>query len=61
VLAIEPGTVTAEGRQQLETMGYLLVVTPAQGSAHSIRVDARTGVRTGVADRRDPDAGAAGY
>jgi gamma-glutamyltranspeptidase/glutathione hydrolase len=61
VLAIEPGTVTAEGRQQFETMGYHLVVTPAQGSAHSIRVDARTGVRTGVADRRDPDAGAAGY
>jgi len=49
-------TVTA-----LEAMGYHLRVGGVQGTAHSIFVDAATGARTGAADPRDSDAGAAGY
>jgi gamma-glutamyltranspeptidase/glutathione hydrolase len=61
VIGMEPGVASPEQQRQLEAMGYRLRQAGVQGTAHSIRVDARTGMRTGVADRRDTDAGAAGY
>jgi len=45
----------------LETMGYKVGVGGDQGTAHSIRIDSRTGARQGAPDPRDPDAGAAGH
>jgi gamma-glutamyltranspeptidase/glutathione hydrolase len=42
-------------------MGYRVQFGGEQGTAHSIRIDPRTGARIGVADPRDADAGAAGY
>jgi gamma-glutamyltranspeptidase/glutathione hydrolase len=54
--AFAPATV-----QSLEAMGYRVRMRGAQGTAHSIRVDPRTGLRRGAADPRDSDAGAAGY
>ena len=47
--------------QSLEAMGYRVRMRGDQGTAHSIRVDPRTGMRRGAADPRDSDAGAAGY
>jgi gamma-glutamyltranspeptidase / glutathione hydrolase len=61
VLSVEPGVASPEQQRQLEAMGYRVRQSGAQGTAHSIRVDPRTGMRRGVADRRDTDAGAAGY
>ena len=54
--ALTPATVAA-----LTAMGHRVQVGEAQGTAHSIRVDARTGARIGAADPRDPDAGAVGH
>jgi gamma-glutamyltranspeptidase / glutathione hydrolase len=45
----------------LQSVGYRVRFIGAQGTAHSIRVDSATGARHGAADRRDKDAGAAGY
>jgi gamma-glutamyltranspeptidase/glutathione hydrolase len=45
----------------LEAMGYRVRMRGEQGTAHSIRIDPRTGIRRGAADPRDADAGAAGY
>jgi gamma-glutamyltranspeptidase/glutathione hydrolase len=61
VLSVEetglpPSTVSA-----LEAMGYRVRMRGAQATAHSIRIDPRTGDRQGAADPRDDDAGAAGY
>jgi len=53
---LPPATVSA-----LEAMGYQVRFGGEQGTAHSIRIDPRTGARVGVADPRDSDAGAAGY
>ena len=53
---LPPATVTA-----LRAMGHRVQFGDEQGTAHSIVVDARTGVRRGAADPRDPDAGAAGH
>ena len=44
----------------LEVMGYHVRDGGVQGTAHSIFVDPRTGMRVGAADPRDADAGAAG-
>ncbi|MEP6730110.1 MAG: gamma-glutamyltransferase [bacterium] len=54
--AFPPATVSA-----LEAMGYRVRQAGAQGTAHSILVDAKTGMRIGAADPRDSDAGAVGY
>jgi gamma-glutamyltranspeptidase/glutathione hydrolase len=54
--AFAPATV-----QSLQAMGYRVRMRGDQGTAHSIRVDPRTGLRHGAADPRDSDAGAAGY
>ena len=53
---LPPATASA-----LEAMGYRVVFGSQQGTAHSVRIDQRTGARIGVADPRDTDAGAAGY
>ena len=53
---LPPATVAA-----LEAMGHRVQFGDAQGTAHSILVNARTGARIGAADPRDPDAGAAGH
>lgn len=53
--ALHPTTVAG-----LEAMGYQVREAGVQGTAHSIFVDARTGMRVGAADPRDADAGAAG-
>ena len=45
----------------LALMGHPITWIGAQGTAHSIRIDAATGARQGAADTRDKDAGAAGY
>ena len=45
----------------LEAMGYRVSMRGRQGTAHSIRIDPRTGDRQGAADPRDTDAGAAGH
>ena len=54
--AFSPTTITA-----LAAMGYTVRVGGTQGTAHSIFVDQKTGMRIGAADPRDADAGAAGY
>ena len=53
--ALSPATVAG-----LQAMGYRLIKLGAQGTAHSIFVDA-TGARIGAADPRDTDAAASGY
>ena len=60
-LFTEPDAFPAETVRRLEAMGYRVRGAWAQGTAHSIRVDRITGLLSGVADRRDADAGAAGY
>ena len=54
--ALPPATLAS-----LEAMGYHLRTGGAQGTAHSIFVDAASRLRVGAADPRDTDAGAAGY
>jgi gamma-glutamyltranspeptidase/glutathione hydrolase len=61
VLMIEQDGVTPETRAALEAMGHRIRFIGGQGTAHSIRIDPRTGIRRGAADPRDSDAGAAGY
>jgi gamma-glutamyltranspeptidase/glutathione hydrolase len=61
VLFTERDALPAETVRHLTEMGYRVQPAGVQGTAHSIRVDAQTGMRHGVADRRDTDAGAAGY
>jgi hypothetical protein len=39
-------------------MGHAVRVRGGQGDAHSIWVDARTGVAYGANDKRSPDSGA---
>jgi gamma-glutamyltranspeptidase/glutathione hydrolase len=60
-LYIEKDGVSSATQAALEAMGYRVQMVGGQGTAHSIRVDPRTGIRRGAADPRDADAGAAGY
>ncbi|HEY2067245.1 MAG TPA: gamma-glutamyltransferase [Gemmatimonadaceae bacterium] len=60
-LYIEQDGVSPATQAALEAMGYRVQMVGGQGTAHSIRVDPRTGMRRGAADPRDADAGAAGY
>jgi gamma-glutamyltranspeptidase/glutathione hydrolase len=46
--------------EALEAMGHTVVVRGRQGLAHSILVDAASGLLVGQPDARNPDAGAAG-
>ena len=61
VLAVEENGLPASTVSALEAMGYRVRMRGVQGTAHSIRIDPRTGARQGAADPRDADAGAAGY
>jgi gamma-glutamyltranspeptidase/glutathione hydrolase len=61
VLTAEENAFSPETVRSLEAMGYRVRMRGAQGTAHSIRIDPRTGMRRGAADPRDSDAGAAGY
>jgi gamma-glutamyltranspeptidase / glutathione hydrolase len=61
VLSAEENAFSPEAVRSLEAMGYRIRMRGDQGTAHSIRVDPRTGMRRGAADPRDTDAGAAGY
>ena len=61
VLSGEKGAFSPPAIPVLEAMGYKVRVGGAQGTAHSIFVDQKTGMRIGAADPRDADAGAAGY
>ena len=53
---LPPATVAA-----LDSIGHPITWIGVQGTAHSIRIDPRTGARQGAADTRDTDARAAGY
>lgn len=60
-LVVERNGLSPETVSALEAMGYRVRFGGEQGTAHSIRIDPRTGARVGVADPRDADAGASGY
>jgi gamma-glutamyltranspeptidase len=63
VLRVEPDLAEkhADALQKLRDMGHVIDRKPArQGDAHSLRVDPRSGVYEGVADRRR-DGAATGY
>jgi gamma-glutamyltranspeptidase / glutathione hydrolase len=60
VISIERDGLSPETIAALERMGHRIRIVDRQGRAHSILVDARTGLRYGAPDPRDPDAGAAG-
>ena len=53
--------ISAETVAALEKMGYRVRGGGAMGTAHSIMVDPKTGMRLGAPDPRDSDAGAAGH
>ena len=61
VIEVERNGLSPETVSALQAMGYRVHFGGEQGTAHSIRIDPRTGARIGVADPRDTDAGAAGY
>lgn len=60
VIFAEHNGLPSATRVALEAMGYHVRDGGVQGTAHSIFVDARSGMRVGAADPRDADAGAAG-
>jgi gamma-glutamyltranspeptidase/glutathione hydrolase len=53
---LPPATVSA-----LQAMGHTVRLAGQQGTAHSIMIDPKSGMRIGAADPRDKDAGAVGY
>ena len=61
VLSVEQNGLPAATVSALEAMGYRVRMRGAQGTAHSILIDPRTGLRRAAADPRDEDAGAAGF
>ena len=61
VLVTETNALPTATVTSLEGMGYHFLSVGALGTAHSIFVDLASGARTGAADPRDADAGAAGY
>ena len=61
VLSVEQNGLPLSTLSALEAMGYRVRMGGEQGTAHSIRIDPRTGDLQGAADPRDHDAGAAGY
>ena len=61
VLSVEQDGLPLSTVSALEAMGYHVNMRGRQGTAHSIRIDPRTGDRQGAADPRDADARAAGY
>ena len=59
-ISVEADGFSAETVAALEAMGHRVRMGGRQGTAHSIAVDAVSGVRTGAPDPRDRDSGAAG-
>jgi gamma-glutamyltranspeptidase/glutathione hydrolase len=60
-IAIEAAGADDATVETLRSMGHTVRVGGQQGRAHSILIDARSGVRMGAADPRDGDAGAVGH
>jgi gamma-glutamyltranspeptidase / glutathione hydrolase len=60
-LRVEADGVTPATAARLQAMGHALRIGGRQGSVQAIMIDPRTGLRLGAPDRRDGDAGAAGY
>ncbi len=60
-LTIERAGTSPETVSALQAMGHVVRLGGAQGTAHSIAIDAKTGKRFGAPDARDRDAGAAGH
>ncbi len=61
VISVEKDGLPAATVKALEGMGHVVKLGGQQGTAHSIMVDWKTGMRIGAADPRDRDAGAVGY
>ena len=61
VVSVESNGLSAATVAALERMGHRIRAGGAQGTAHSILVDPKSGARVGAADPRDADAGAAGH
>ena len=60
-MRMEEAGLTAEAQAALENMGHTVQVRGQQGTAHSIMIDATTGMKIGAPDPRGEDAGAAGH
>lgn len=60
-ITIEEDGVDEATVEALRAMGHEVRVRGQQGRAHSIQIDPTTGLRIGVADPRDGDAGAVGF
>ena len=61
VLRIEKFGISKDTERLLESMGHQLRIGGSQGRVMAIVIDAKSGIRWGAADPRDPDAGVAGY
>jgi gamma-glutamyltranspeptidase / glutathione hydrolase len=60
-ISIEAHGVNEQVLETLRGMGHEVRSVGRQGSVQAIMIDPRTGQRIGAPDRRDGDAGAAGY
>jgi gamma-glutamyltranspeptidase/glutathione hydrolase len=61
VVYVEPGLLTPQTRQSLESMGYTFKMRKAIGDDEAILIDPRSGLREGASDPRTPAGLAAGY
>lgn len=61
VIAVEKDGLPPATVDALKAMGHTVRLGGQQGTAHSIMIDPKTGMRIGAADPRDKDAGAVGY
>jgi gamma-glutamyltranspeptidase/glutathione hydrolase len=57
-LVVEAGGIDDTTRAALDRLGHEVTETRVQGSAHSVWIDPATGLPTGIADHRGPDAAA---
>ena len=60
-ISIEADGATEATVEQLRAMGHEVRMGGRQGSVHAIMIDPQTGERIAAPDRRDADAGSAGY
>jgi gamma-glutamyltranspeptidase/glutathione hydrolase len=60
-ISIEADGATETTVEQLRAMGHEVRMGGRQGSVHAIMIDPQTGERIAGPDRRDADAGSAGY
>ncbi len=58
---VERNGLSAATASALKAMGHDVRFGGTQGTAHSIMIDGKTGMRVGATDPRDKDAGAVGY